>query len=298
MLDSRVGEFAALLTAIFWTVTALAFESAGKRVGSLAVNLLRLCIGFLFLSLFSLIFRGMLFPLDATPQAWIWLSLSGLVGLLFGDQLLFRAFVMIGARISMLIMASVPPITALIGWVVMGESLSSLDIIGMAITILGISMVVLERNPEQNQFKLSHPISGVLFAFGGAIGQAVGLVLSKYGMGSYDVFAATQIRIWAAIIGFSLLFFFIRAWPRVGSAIRNRGAMSRITLGAFFGPFLGVAFSLLSIQYTTTGVASTIMAIVPVLIIPPAVILFKEKVTLKEVFGAMIAVMGVGFLFI
>ena len=298
MLESRLGESAALLTAVFWTITALAFESAGRRVGTLAVNLLRLFIGFIFLSLFSFFVRGMLFPIDASPKAWFWLSLSGLIGLVFGDQLLLLAFVKIGARISMLIMASVPPITALIGWATLGETLSFIDIIGMVVTIAGIAMVVLERSPERSQFKFSYPISGILYALCGAVGQAVGLVLSKFGMGDYDAFAATHIRILASIVGFVVLVFLLRAWPQFGAALKNRQSMSLITLGAFFGPFLGVAFSLLSIQYTTTGVASTIMAIVPVLIIPPAIILFKEKVTVKEIFGAVLAVGGVAILFL
>jgi drug/metabolite transporter (DMT)-like permease len=137
-----------------------------------------------------------------------------------------------------------------------------------------------------------------LFAFGGVLGQAAGLVLSKYGMGSYNAFAATQIRVIAGIFGFGVILFVFKRWPRIRSAFHNRKAMTRITVGSFFGPFLGVSFSLLAVQYIATGAASTIMSIVPVLIIPPAVILLKEKVTFKEVIGAVIAVTGVVLFFL
>lgn len=298
MLQSHLGEFAALVTACCWTFGAMSFESACKKAGSLAVNWIRLVLAFVLLSLFSLIARGIPFPLDANPHAWRWLVISGLVGFTLGDLMLFKAFVIIGSRISMLVMALVPPITALIGWFIMGEVLSTRDIVGMILTVSGIALVVLEGKAGQNRIKFSHPFMGLLLAFGGALGQAVGLVLSKYGMQDYNAFAATQIRVLSGILGFSLLYFPLKIWPRVLAALRNGQAMIPTSMGAFFGPFLGVSFSLLAVQNTKAGVASTIMAIVPVLIIPPAVIFFKEKVTPKEILGAVIAVAGVALLFL
>jgi drug/metabolite transporter (DMT)-like permease len=297
-MESYLGELAALATAFFWTVTALAFEAAGKRVGSLSLNLIRLCLGFAFLTVFLALFRGRALPLDATPHQWFWLSLSGIVGLTLGDYLLFRAFILIGSRISMLIMASVPPLTALIGWLIMGETLTPTNYIGMTLVIAGISMVVLERGPNEKQVKFSRPLSGILVAFGGAVGQAVGLVLSKYGMADYDAFSATQIRIIAGTVGFCVVITSAGLWPRVVSASKDKKAMANMSLGAMFGPFLGVSFSLIAVQYTATGIAATIMAIVPVLIIAPSVILFKERVTLREVLGATVAVAGVAVLFL
>jgi drug/metabolite transporter (DMT)-like permease len=74
--------------------------------------------------------------------------------------------------------------------------------------------------------------------------------------------------------------------------------MKFIALGSFFGPFLGISFSLLSVKYTETGIAATIMAIVPILIIPPSIILFKEKFTWLEIIGAVISVAGVVVMFL
>jgi drug/metabolite transporter (DMT)-like permease len=293
-----LGQFAALVTAGCWTVSALVFETAGKRLGSLTLNLLRLVIAFVFLSIFSLITRGMPLPFDATRHEWIWLTISGVIGLVVGDLFLFRAFIVIGSRITMLIMALVPLFTSVIGWIVMGETLSLGIVIGMILTVGGIVLVVLEREKGNGQVQFSRPLPGILLALGGALGQASGLVLSKYGMGSYDPFSATQIRGIAGIFALSILFCIMRAWNRLPPAIRDGKAMLNTTLGAFFGPFLGVSFSLLSVQYTRAGVASTIMAIVPVLIIPPAMIFLKERVTLKETTGALIAVGGVALLFL
>jgi drug/metabolite transporter (DMT)-like permease len=281
-----------------WTFCALAFESACKKAGSSAVNFIRLVMAFVLLGLFCLIYRGAFLPLDATPRAWFWLFLSGVIGFALGDFFLFRAFEILGARVSMLIMASVPPMTALIGWVVLSETLTSSAIVGMALTVSGIIVAVSVRKTQWSGTKKRYPVSGVLFAFCGAVGQAVGLVLSKLGMGDYDPFAAAQIRIIAAIIGFSLVLSILKEWPKVGAFFSNGRAVLPTSIGAILGPFLGVALSLLAIQHTTTSVASTIMAIVPVLIIPPAVVLFKERVTVREVAGAFVAVIGVVILFL
>ncbi|MCK9205133.1 MAG: DMT family transporter [Bacteroidales bacterium] len=303
-MTHHVGELAALLTAVFWTVTALAFTAASRKIGSMVVNLLRLIVGFCFLTIFVYFYRGHLLPVDATPRAWIYLSLSGLVGFVFGDLCLFQAFVVIGARVSMLIMALAPPLTALIGWIILGETLQPVSWMGMALTLSGIALVVLKKHPgdETNggssRVKFNYPAWGILLGLGGALGQAGGLVLSKYGMKGYDAFAATQIRIIAGIAGFSALFFVMRLWKEAFRGMTYLKPMLQLTLGAFFGPFLGVSFSLLAIKYADTGVAATIMALVPVLIIAPSMIIYKEKVTLKEIMGAVLAVSGVALFFL
>lgn len=305
----------------------MSFESAGKKVGSLSVNLIRLVIALLLFTIYSLVTRGAALPTNAPPGAWLWLSVSGLVGFVLGDLLLFQAFVVIGARIAMLVYSSVPPLTALIGWLVLGETLTTQGIAGMALTVAGISLVVTQRKPSTSDAAagvgpdagavpaLSVPSSastvsevadggrtkavGVLLAFGGSIGQAVGLVLSKYGAGvDFDPFAATQIRAIAGIVGFSLLFVLFRRFGEVGRAVRNGGAMVRIGVGGFFGPFLGVSLGLFAAQNTSTGIAATIIALVPVLIIAPSAIIFGERVTAREVAGAVVAVVGVALLFL
>jgi len=292
------GEIAALATACCWTVTSMAFEAAGKRIGSLPVNFIRLVLALGFLSVFGAVTRGLPLPTDATPRAWGWLALSGVIGFAVGDLCLFRAFVVVGARLAMLMMSLVPPITALIGLAVLGEQLGPLDLLGMGLTVGGVAWVVLERKKALDGSGSRPPASGILLGLGGAVGQAVGLVLSKHGMGDYDPFAATQIRVIAGIVGFAVIFTAAGIWPRVVEALRNRAAMARTALGAVFGPFLGVSLSLLAVKHTEAGVAATIMAIVPVLIIAPSALLFKQPVTARAVLGAVIAVGGVAVLFL
>lgn len=296
----HAGELAALGTAWCWVATALAFEVAGRRIGSLVVNLLRLLLALVLLTASAWVLRGLALPTDASVHAWLWLSLSGLVGFAFGDLCLFRAFVVLGPRLSTLIMSLAPPITALIGWLILGEVLSGRDLAGMVLTVAGIAWAVAERERpgETGAVRAPRSVAGVLLATGGAVGQAVGLVLSKLGMGDYDAVASTQIRVLAGTVGYLLLFTAIGWWRRVPPALTDRKGLGWTAVGSFFGPFLGVTLSLVAVKYTLTGVAASIMATTPVLIIPVVVLAGKERVGPGGVLGALLAVSGVVLLFV
>ena len=291
-LSSNFGELIALLTAVCWTFTSMAFEYAGKRVGSLSVNFLRLVIAMVFLSMLMRINSNSFLPVGFSSESWLWLLLSGLIGFVIGDLMLFQAFVVVGARISMLMMSLAPIFAGIFGWMILGERITLFNFFSIVITLTGIALVIFNR-PARSGITVNYPLGGVLLALGGAAGQGLGLVLSKLGMGDHNAFMATQIRVMAGIGGFTIMFFISGYWPKVFKALKNRKAMRGIAIGAFFGPFLGVSLSLLSIKYISTAIASTIMAIVPVLIIPPAIIFFRERVTLKEILGAIVAVAGV-----
>lgn len=292
------GEIAALLTAFLWTGTALAFEIATKRLGSLTVNLIRLLLAFIYLLVFNYFYRGLPFPIDASAHSWFWLLLSGFAGFVFGDFFLFSAFRVMGARTTMLIQTLVPPITALIGFFVLEEVMSWMHVVGMMLTMIGIALVVVNRSNGNGRPGLNFPLRGLLYALAGAVGQAAGLVLSKYGMGSFSPFAATQIRIIAGIIGFFVIVVLKSHWSEIFMGIKDHKGMRASVIGSILGPFLGVSFSLWAIQKTQAGIASTLMGLTPVLIIVPSALLFKQKVTLRELIGAAVSVMGASFFFL
>jgi drug/metabolite transporter (DMT)-like permease len=305
-MSSHIGEFAALLTTVFWTITALSFETASKRVGSMHVNLLRLALAAIFLTIFSWFHRGMLLPLDADLHTLTWLALSGIIGFVIGDYCLFKAFEITGARVAMLMMTLAPIFAALAAWIIIGELMSVKSLVAMAITLGGISLVIFTRTPGttsgivkgKGSYTMSYPVKGIVLGIIAAAGQGVGLVLSKYGMGEYDSFSASQIRVITGFIGFAILFFVLGKYKELPASFRDAKAMKWLVVGSIFGPFLGVSFSLMAVQHTDAGIAQTIMSLVPVLIIAPAVLINKEKVTVREIVGAIIAVCGVAIFFI
>ena len=300
-----IGELAAFGTALCWTFGSQFFEAAGKRVGTISVNLIRLLLALLLFCILSLLTTGTLYPVDFPAHAWIWLGLSGIVGFALGDLFLFKAFVEIGPRISMLIMTLTAPLSAIMGLTFLNEKYFLPQWIGMAVTLLGVSWVILERsNNNQNTKRKTRIITrtGIIYAFLGTLGQATGYILSKYGMmvnNEYlDPFAATQIRVIAGTIGFMIIITVNRSWSNVITALKNISALGFTFGGAFLGPFLGVSLSLLALHYITAGVASTITALVPILIIPSVIFIGKEHVSIRAFAGAVIAVTGVFLLFV
>jgi len=292
-LQSYVGEIASLLTAVCWTFSAIYFEKAGRRVGSLSVNIIRIFLGIIFLGLTTTFTRGMFFPMDATPYNWFWLGLSGIVGFFLGDLFLFKSYTIIGSRTSQLVMSLAPMITAVIGWFFLNEILSLKSIIGIVVSVSGIMIAVAGK-----KLKLNVPVKGFLYALGGALGQAVGLILSKKGMGEYDAVAATQIRAIFGFAAFAILVTFAKRWRRVILTTGDRKRMSIITVGTIFGPFIGVSLSLYAVQHTETGIAAALMALTPIFIIVPTAIMFKEKITARQVIGAVISIVGASIFFI
>jgi drug/metabolite transporter (DMT)-like permease len=313
----NISTVAALGTAFAWTATSVAFEYAAKRIGSLALNLLRLVVAFVFLATYCLVARGSVVPLDVPIGAWAWLLASGLIGFVLGDICLFQAYVDIGARLSLLVYATAPVFTALLGFAVFGERLSPVGVAGMALTLAGIAFVVLGKRGAQEREGSVGPedsvghgssdtrtgnrgerrVRGILLALGGAIGQAGGLVLGKLGAGAgleaMDPFAGTQIRVIAGIAGFALIIAVTGNWKGVAAGLRDAKAVASLSAGAFFGPFLGVSLSLLAVQSGNTGIASAIMSITPVLVIAPSAVLLHERVSPREIAGAVVAVGGV-----
>jgi drug/metabolite transporter (DMT)-like permease len=287
-----VGELSALAVAVCWTLSALFFEKAGRLIGSLSVNIIRLVWAFIMLGITLLITRGSFFPVGATPEQWFWLGLSGVIGLFLGDLMLFKSYLIIGSRTSTLVMSSVPMITATVGWFFLDEILSFKSILAIIISIAGVVIAIVDK-----KLKIKVPVRGLLLAFGGAVGQAVGLILSKKGMIGYDAVSSTQIRIIFGMVCFIILITVIKKWGQVLNGLKNKAGFKDVSIGAIFGPFIGVSLSLFAIQHTQTGIASTFMALVPVFIIIPSALMFREKIHIHHVIGAIVSIIGVSLFF-
>lgn len=292
------GEIAGLATALCWTVTAMSFQFASRRIGSVAVNVIRLFLALLFYMVYTRVTLGHWLPFDASGKAWLYLSISGLIGFVLGDYFLFKSYEYISSKISMLMMTLAPPVAAVLGWFMMSEPFSWLNIMGMSLVLGGVALVVLKKEKANGVKQMRYSVKGVLYALGGAVGQGVGAVFSKIGMGDYDPFAASQIRVITGLIGFIVMITLMRKWGSVLQGTKDRKSFTALSLGSFFGPFLGVSLGMVAFKYTSVGVASTLMATVPVFILAPTHFVFKEKLTLNEVLGALVAVVGIVLFFL
>ncbi|WP_136805876.1 DMT family transporter [Desulfosediminicola flagellatus] len=296
-----LGEVIAVTTVLCWTVSVQFFGAASKAVGSTSVNIIRIFVALILFSVFLFIRDGVVLPLHFPAKAWIYLSLSGIVGFFIGDIFLFKALVELGPRVAMLMHSLAAPTAAVIGWLFLSEMYSMHQWLGIIVTLAGVGIVILERDNRKAR-KAKREVSqislkGIGYGIGAMAGQAGGFVLSKVGMQSggvyLDAFSATQIRAVAAFICFVLFFTCTHKWRNVRAAIGNTRAVTYTVVGAFIGPFIGVSLSLMTLHYLTTGVASTILSLVPICIIPFSIFLHNEHVSLRAICGAVIAIFGV-----
>ncbi len=324
-----LGELIALFVAVSWTATALFAEVGSKRMGSLPFNTIRMTMSLLFLTLTLWLVMGVPYPRYADGGTWMWLLLSGLVGYVIGDYCLMQGYIHIGSRFGQLFMTLSAPTAAITGRILLGERMRTAAIIGMIITLSGIALSILSKTDGTDNHKLHFklPAKGIFYAAMAGICQGFGLVLSKVGLTHYDAalealniakdtvmegailplpasisvpFAATTIRAYIGLIGFflALVLFNKDGLQQLRHAANDRKAMWCVLASTVFGPFIGVSASLLATMYTSAGIAQTLFALTPILIIAPAAILFHQKVTFREVIGAIISVTGVCLFFV
>jgi drug/metabolite transporter (DMT)-like permease len=294
-----VGELAALATSFFFAMTALIFTSTGRLVGSQVTNRMRLTFALIYLIVLNIILFREPLPFSADSSRWLWLSLSGIIGLSLGDVFFFQSLISVGPRLGSLLLSLAPIFGSIIAWIFFGEVLTALQITGIVLAVAGIAWVVTSHEEPPNT-PHGHTRRGVIFGVLAGLGQAIGLVLSKQGMfGDFSPFQANAIRMLAAVI-------FIWAWTALEGKVTSTftalqekpQVLGLLALGALVGPVLGVSASLLAVQHEEIGVAGTLMALPPVIILPISYFVFKERIGWQAVLGTVLAIAGVAILFL
>lgn len=278
----------------------------------MSANVCRLTLSMFLLAVILWVTIGYPYPIYADGKTWFWLALSAIVGYVFGDWCLFNCYISIGARFGQLFMTLAPPMAAFAGWALLGEELSWRTALAMAVTLGGIAISILSRDRD-HYIKFSLPLKGILLGIGAGTGQGVGLVLSKIGLEYYSAalpaqapemmqtmlpFASTMIRAIFGSIGFVLLMALGKNLPKLKQAAHDRKAMLYVVIMSLFGPVVGVSLSLMAVRYTDAGIASTLMALTPVLILIPYAIFDKQRIKFKEVLGVLVSMTGVALFFL
>ena len=309
---NHLGEIISLGVAVSWTITAWFADKASRRVGAMVTNVLRLVLATLFLGILLWITVGRPYPVYADKNTWLWLGLSALVGYVFGDYCLFNCYLYIGPRFGQLMITLAPPMAAIAGWLMLGETLSWKSMLAMGVTLCGIGLSILSRDSGRH-VHLDLPLKGVLLGVGAGVGQGVGLVLSKIGMQYYAEalpadapalmegmlpFASTMLRAIIGGLGFLLILGLQKDFPKLGKAVKDPVALKYASIITLFGPALGVSLSLMAVRYAHAGIASTLMALTPVFILLPEVLVNKKKVRLKELVGLAVSIAGVALFFL
>lgn len=300
------GILFALLTALSWAICIFPFTQAARRLGSNALNHFRLLLACILIGLICLIFDSdsflKIFSFEY-QTAWLWLGLSGILGLTLGDYFAFSMYKVLGARRGSVLTTFAPAAALVLGATLIDEHISFIGIIGIIITILGVNFVSLGKSerdsiPDHGHGSVSFGIiSGIL----SALCQGAGLVLAKKGMLAQASgiqiapFDATFMRLSTAFIS---LFIFTLIAGKLKEVIqplvsnKNDGIKYAIG-GTIFGPTLGVSLALFTVSRIDPSVAQTIFSLVPAFALFLSMIFLKDSITLKSFIGLVIAILGV-----
>jgi drug/metabolite transporter (DMT)-like permease len=296
------GEFAAVLTAVCWAFSSVVFTMVGKRVGASTVNHLRLWMAFIVIMVLHTVMFGSPIPMGIEIKRYAYLGISGVIGLSIGDYFLYESYLLIGPRLGMLVMLSAPAFGAFLAWLALGEVLSPIKIIGILVTIGGITWVIREKTNPGNQTDGITSVQfmwGVLLGIGGAVGQAIGMLFSRMGMeGGVSAISANVVRLGSAGLVMAIIALARGNIQTHFIKIKDKKLFLKMVTGVLTGPTLGIILSLEAIAHTQIGVASALMSISPVLLIPVSHFVFKEKITAKAVAGTIVALLGVILLFL
>lgn len=295
----------AVIAAMIFAWTSVFFTTAGQRLGVPLVNLLRLpgaalCLGVVHLAVF-----GRLWPANVTPLDQLWLGLSGVVGLAIGDSALFRAFTLIGPRRSMTMMALAPVVTVIMAWGLLAERLGPWSLTGIVVVIAGVILATRGRSAGRGRFASFAPgvlRSGILLASLAAVGQGAGSVLAKMGMtaagGGVDPLGATLMRLtWAAAA------YWLAVLPRLDlraqlARLSDRRGTAALVVAILLGPFISVWISLTAIKHTAAGIAQVLLGMVPIFVVLPSWVVYRDRPAPASLVGIAVAVAGGALLFL
>lgn len=290
------GEFFALFTAISWTFSSLTFGKISKEYDTQVANFLRVTIGTIMIGFVCLFgSRHLFLPTDVTWENLKIISLSGFIGMFLGDLFLFKAYNMIGARVTMLIMALSPIIVSIIDFLFLGVTLFPIQIFAILITCLGIILVIFKT--EDKKISLGFSVKGLFYAFLATLGQSLGVILTKLGSTTYDSLATSQIRLGVAIFFFGAVVLYEGKARETIKMITSKRALSLLLIGTFFSVF-GIAALIEAFKSANASIASTISSTSPIIMIPCSILFYKEKIRKNEIIGAIISVVGLSIFFL
>lgn len=298
------GVIIALLTTVCWSIGIFPFTEASKRFGTAALNQYRLFLGWLVITILIICFYPIsIIGLFSLPQFnhYLFLGLSGIIGFTIGDYFSFNSFKILGPKLGSLYTTIAPGAALLAGFLILGQTMNVIGVIGICITIGGVIWLTLSKKDKKASEKagFERDPKGILFGIIGALCQGTGLVLSKLGMDSYEEILPTLHAVWIRLLfAFSAAFLISLLTGRMRAnsmpVFKNQNnGLPYMFIGTLFGPVLGVSFSLIAIQHLSVATAQTIFALLPIVVLPINYFYYKEKITIQAVFACAIAILGV-----
>ena len=300
-----LGQIFAVITAACWAQNSLIYAYTGSVIGSRSVTHIRLWAALPMMVILHLIFTGAVIPSGLAARTYLAFAVSGAVGFGLADLFIFQAFVDIGPRETMVLMTTSPIFSALLSRVMNNDRLQGIETLGMAVTLLGVAMVVLYDRRKANDSRSTgvHHLRGVVFGLSGALAQAVGVALSKGGLAYEPVHpvSANLIRLTAGLLALMLYAAIRREFSNDFRKMlnpSNRKTVLLIAFAALVGPVGGIILNLYALSVVSAGVVAALTQVTPIMLLPYERFVQKKHIRSGAVAGTITAIGGVFLLFL
>jgi drug/metabolite transporter (DMT)-like permease len=304
-MDDIRGVILALCTAAAWSVSPMAFASAGRRIGAFRVNLLR--IGIATTVLAAIVALACVIPawrpVLPRSQQVMWLALSGICGMAVGDAMYYSSLVLLGPRRALQLLTLSPVGSALLAWAWLGETMRPTELAGIGVVLAAIAYAIyVERAAEGDVQREPGRVSpiGVINGIFAALFGGAGAVLARQAFTSQpdlNPIAATAFRVGAAGVVLWLIPIFTGSVGRVVQPmIKDAHVRSRILIGSAGGPIAGMLCYIAALKYAKAGTVSTLSSMSPIMVIPLVAWRYKTRVRKRIILAAVVAVAGVALL--
>lgn len=305
MSDVLLGYALALGALLFFTSGILVTKVASRRID--------LGLGFLVATTVNVVFAGLAFLVQlclrtGTPgwnahAFWMFVG-AGVFATYFGRWFFYEAVIRFGPAKASIFQISSPLFTALMAWLLMGERLSPLVVLGIVITVLGLMLVSYTPGSFQKKIPAAVaveqvpagllPKSILVLGLGSALAYAVGNFLRGWGVREWNEPVLGGFL--GAGCGLLLHLAFTPAkmqlLQRLKMASRS-GVWLYAALGVctISGQILGIA----AMRYIPLSIATLLTLCTPVLVFPLSYLLFKNKddMTPTVLSGSGLALLGI-----
>jgi drug/metabolite transporter (DMT)-like permease len=307
MSAGGTGVSLSVFTAIVWGISPVFMASVGRRIGSQNTNFLRSVLAALALALVVLpvhcLIRGGDVPAPRMIQI-AWLVASGTVGMVIGDACYYEALVLLGPRRAVKINTLAPVVGVLVGWLALKEALGPMALAGCALVIGAVMYAAFANatprgttNVEPGRMSPLGLVCGMISAACIGLGSVLGREAYKVDAGvPLDPIVATAIRVGCAAV-FLAIITTLRGRARVAvGALKDPAIRSRLAVGTFLGPLLGMITFISALKYSPAGLVSTIISASPLVILPVVAIKYRMRIGAGIIIAGILAVIGVGLI--
>lgn len=286
MPDHVLGALAALASAASWSVGAVLFNRLGESLSSFAMTLVKGGLSVVLLGLLTLAVGGYT---EITPEAWGYLTVSGLLGIAISDTFFFSALKELGPRPIVLLATVGQVFTVLLAVILLGERLPLAGWVGVGLIIGGITLGMLPNEGDSGRSSLK----GIVFGLISVLAMSISVILTKKGLDGVSTVYATFIRMLAGTAGMFAVGLLTGRLGQWVSPFRDRGLIWRFSIAVVVITFGGFWLAVVAFKYTSVAIANSLISTEPIFILPIAAIFLKEKISWQALTGAVIATAGV-----